>query len=175
MIQVYSAKQKVLSEKEFQQLYAIIVKAYADTEAEMWGKNYVRVSASDFRNYITADQVLAAFINDQPVGGLRYYRISETCYSFGLFGADFTFSRKGVGRALISRVEEEVKKKNGTHIKIEILRPRDFELPIKTTLHNWYQQLGYKYLKTVDFAAEFPDRAAGILVPCVFDFYEKVL
>jgi hypothetical protein len=61
MITIHSAKQKNLSEQEFQKLYSIIVKAYADTESEMWGKNYVRVSELDFRKFIAADEILVAF------------------------------------------------------------------------------------------------------------------
>jgi GNAT superfamily N-acetyltransferase len=175
MITIHSAKQKNLSEQEFQQLYRIIVKAYADTESEMWGKNYVRVSEVDFRKFIQADEILVAFMNDRVVGGLRYYRSSEDIFGFGLFGADFSLSGKGIGRALINRVEEEVKKAGFKKIKIEILRPKNFELPIKKNLHDWYQRLGYQYQGSVDFEQEFPDRAIGILVPCVFDYYEKVI
>ncbi|MBK9592152.1 MAG: GNAT family N-acetyltransferase [Crocinitomicaceae bacterium] len=173
MITIHSAKQKNLSEQEFQKLYSIIVKAYADTESEMWGKNYVRVSELDFRKFIAADEILVAFLNDNVVGGLRYYRSSEDTFGFGLFGADFSLSGKGIGRALINRVEEEVKKSGCKKIKIEILRPKNFELPIKKVLHNWYQRLRYMHTGTVDFAEEFPDRAIGILVPCVFDYYVK--
>jgi GNAT superfamily N-acetyltransferase len=175
MITIHSAKQKQLSEAHFQTLYHIIVKAYADTEAEMWGENYVRVSEAAFREFMAADQVLVAFMDDQVVGGLRYYPLDTDTFSFGLFGADFSLSGKGIGRALIERVEEEVKKAGASKIKIEILRARDFELPIKKILHDWYQRLGYKFTHTVGFAEEFPDRAKGILVPCDFDYYEKRL
>lgn len=175
MITIHSAKQKNLSEKEFQQLYKIIVKAYADTESEMWGLNYVRVSEKDFRKFIQADQILVAFLDNQPVGGLRYYRSSADTFGFGLFGADFSLSGKGIGKALIDRVEEEAKKAVASKIKIEILRPKNFDIPIKVVLHNWYQRLGYKFIGTVDFAEEFPDCAKGILIPCVFDYYVKQL
>lgn len=173
MIQIYSAREKGLSEADFQRLYNIVVTAYAETEAEMWGPDYVRVSWNDFRSFIAQDQILVAYLNQQVAGGIRYYPNADGTFGFGLFGADFSLSGKGVGRALIQRVEEEVRRSGGTAIKIEILRPRDFELPIKTILHAWYQRLGYQYTKTVGFAETFPDRAKGILVPCVFDYYEK--
>jgi GNAT superfamily N-acetyltransferase len=173
MITIHSAKQKNLTEQEFQQLHQIIVKAYADTESEMWGKNYVRVSESDFRKFVEADEILVAFLNETVAGGLRYYRSSENTFGFGLFGADFSLSGKGIGRALISRVEEEVKKSNCKKIRIEILRPKNFELPIKKILHEWYQRLGYQYSGSTGFEEAFPDRAIGILVPCVFDYYVK--
>jgi len=124
---------------------------------------------------VAADQVLVAFMDDQVVGGLRYYQSDENTFGFGLFGADFSLSGKGIGRALIDRVEAEAKKSGIQKIKIEVLRPRDFEVPIKIFLHNWYQRLGYKFTHTVGFAEEFPERAKGILVPSVFAFYEKQL
>ncbi len=48
MVSVYSAKEKNLSASEIQTLYEIIIKAYADTEYQMWGMNYVRVTLDDF-------------------------------------------------------------------------------------------------------------------------------
>lgn len=175
MITLYSAKQKQLSKDEFLQLYEIIIHAYAETESEMWGKNYKRVSEEDFQKFIDADEVLIAYFNQTVAGGLRYYKIADDVFSFGLFGVDFSLSRKGIGRELISRVEEMVKKRGASSIRIEILRPENFDLPIKKILHQWYQQLGYRFIGSTDFAEKFPERAVGILVPCVFDFYEKKL
>lgn len=175
MITIHSAKQKNLSTKEFKTLYDIIIKAYADTESEMWGENYVRVSEKLFNHFIEKDEILVAFLNNEVVGGLRYYEAEKDVFSFGLFGADFSKSGMGIGRALIERVEEEVLKKGAKKIKIEILRPQKFEIPIKVILADWYQRLGYKYSHSIDFEIEYPDRAQGILAPCNFDYYLKEL
>jgi GNAT superfamily N-acetyltransferase len=175
MIIVHSAKKMGLTETDFQKLYSIIIKAYADTEDQMWGQNYVRVPEYLFREYVEKDQVLAAFMNGEVVGGLRYYETEPGIFSFGLFGADFSKSRMGIGRALIERVEAEAQKKQARQIRIEILRPRNFEIPIKTILAHWYQRLGYMYTGTTEFEVEFPERAKGILVPCNFDYYTKEL
>ena len=174
-IVVVSARQKVIQDKDFSKLYGIIIKAYADTEDQLWGKNYVRVSQADFREYIAKDQVLVAYLEDEVVGGLRYYETEPGIFSFGLFGADFSKSRLGIGRALIERVEEEAGKKGASKIRIQILVPRNFELPVKTILAAWYQRLGYVYTHTTHFEVEFPDHARGIIVPCNFDYYCKVL
>ncbi|MBK9191978.1 MAG: GNAT family N-acetyltransferase [Crocinitomicaceae bacterium] len=175
MVSVYSAKEKNLSASEIQTLYEIIIKAYADTEYQMWGMNYVRVTLDDFQKFIEADQILVEFLNNKIAGGIRYYPLDQNTYSFGLFGADFSLSGKGIGRKLIEAVELQVTKSGGTSIKIEILRPRDFEIPIKTKLHDWYQKLGYAFVESIPFEEKFPERAKGILVPCMFDYYEKKL
>lgn len=175
MLTIYSAKQKNLSAKEFTTLYNIIVKAYAVTESEMWGENYVRVSEKSFKEFIEKDEVLVAFLNNEVVGGLRFYEAEKGVFSFGLFGADFSKSRMGIGKILIERVEEEAKKKGAKKIKIEILRPQKFEIPIKVILADWYQRLGYVYSHSVDFEKVFPEKAKGILAPCNFDYYVKDL
>lgn len=175
MVSVYAAKEKNLSASEVRALYEIIIKAYADTEYQMWGQNYVRVSFSDFQKFIDADQILVAFLNDKIAGGIRYYPLDDHTFSFGLFGADFSQSGQGIGRSLIDAVEIRVRKSGGTAIKIEILRARDFEIPIKIKLHNWYQSIGYTFVGSVSFEDKFPEHAKGILVPCMFDYYEKKL
>lgn len=175
MIDIVSVSERSLSQEILDELYNIIIRAYALTEDQMWGDNYVRVSRDDFNQYLAADEFLFAFYDSRPAGGLRYYQSAPGVYGFGLFGVDFSFSRKGIGRALIKRVEDEAKIKGAEKIRIEILRPRDFELPIKSQLHGWYLSLGYLHTETVDFQKTFPDRAQGILVPCVFDIYEKTL
>jgi len=141
----------------------------------MWGKNYVRISEKSFREFIEKDEVLVAFLDNELVGGLRYYETEKGVFSFGLFGADFLKSRNGIGAALIKRVEEEAIKNGAKKIKIEILKPQNFDIPIKVILAKWYQRLGYKYTHTIDFEKEFPLKAKGILVPCNFDYYLKEL
>lgn len=175
MVSVYSAKEKNLSPSEFRILYDIIIKAYADTESEMWGPNYVRVSEKDFQNFIDNDQVLVAFMHEKIVGGLRYYRLDDHTFSFGLFGADLNLSGKGIGKKLIEAVENKAMQSGVSIIRIEILRPRNFEIPIKTKLHQWYQNLGYAFVGSESFEEKFPEKAKGILVPCMFDYYERQL
>lgn len=175
MISVYSAKHKQLSAQEFEQLYQIIIKAYADTESEMWGKNYVRVSKIDFQNFINDDKVLVAFLDGSVVGGLRYYAADKDTWSFGLFGADFTKSRLGIGRALISEVETLAVAAGAKKIKIEILRPANFELPIKKILSEWYIKLGYQFVESRDFSTLKPLESKGLICPCTFDYYLKQL
>ena len=67
MLTIHCAKQKGLSPLEFNTLYNIIVKAYADTESEMWGENYVRVSEIFFKEFIEKEEVLVAFLDNEVV------------------------------------------------------------------------------------------------------------
>lgn len=175
MILVYSAKEKNLTPTEFVQVYNIIIKAYADTESEMWGKNYVRVSRFDFQNLIVEDKVLVAFLNGEIVGGIRYYALDDTTWSFGLFGADFSKSRMGIGRALIAETERLAILNGAKKIKIEILRPTLFELPFKKKLAEWYIKLGYLYFESIDFSILKPVESKGLVCPSSFDYYVKDL
>jgi GNAT superfamily N-acetyltransferase len=173
MIEVFSADLFNLNESEIDALYSIIIECYASTEYPMWGENYIRIPKTDFLRFIENNEILVARYNGEIAGGLRYYPISTNTYSFGLFGVDFNWSRKGIGKALINKVEELVRQKGWQRIQIEILKPRGFEIPIKTMLHDWYQSLGYTFLQTKKFEEVVPEKAKEVLVSCDFDYYTK--
>lgn len=174
-VKVFSAKLLPPDSVEKDELYAILIKAYADTENLMWGDQYIRISKEDFEKFIRHDQLLVAYFNGKVAGGLRVYRIDKETFSFGAFGARFDLSGNGIGRALIAEAERKALH-NGVHrMKIEILRPASFEIPIKTKLHHWYSSLGYKLTDSVGFENLYPEKARRLLTACVFDFYVKNL
>lgn len=175
-MQIFSAKQFRLTEDQFERLYSIIIAAYANTEKEVWGENYVRISPEDFQKLIDADEIYFAFLEGRIVGGVRCFQLSETVWSFSLLGADFAEKGKGIGRALIEKCEEIAKAHGGKQIHIEILRANDMEVESKNILSNWYQRLGYDLVKTVDVFEVYDDaeKWSKLANPSAFDCYLKV-
>lgn len=167
-----------LQEKEFVQLYEIMRKAYARTERDLWGDDYVRISRSDFKDLLQQGKLLVARIDNQVVGSLYFYPMDKQRFGFGLLSADPVYRGRGIGRALISEAERKAIAAGATYMQLEILRPEHFEVPSKTVLKKWYERQGYRLISTLRFEELKPDKkekAEQLLVPAYFDCYEKSL
>lgn len=103
------ANKPTLTQPQFERLFNIIRIAYAETEKEVWGEGYVRVSREDLKQHIDDDEILIALIEDEIVGGIRVYEKSSGSWTFGLLGAAFEHKGKGIGRALIAAAEGRAK------------------------------------------------------------------
>ena len=175
MLKIKTNSEQPLTPDEFEHLYQIIIEAYAQTEKEVWGENYVRVAKSAVLDYVNADEMLVAFLDGEIVGGIRCFELEDGAYSFSLLGADFKQAGKGIGRALIAAVEERAKAAGATEIRIEVLRAENIQVASKDILSDWYQRLGYPFVKTIDVFEVYNDKAkwAKLVNPSVFDCYLK--
>lgn len=175
MINIYSAKEKALNETEIERLYQLIVFAYAETEVEMWGEDYIRIDRATFMKYYEQDEILVAWHENEVVGGIRHFEIDKDTYSFSLLGADFNKKGLGIGRSLVVAVEEIARKENYSKIHIEVLEPKEFKVDFKTVIMNWYERMDYEIVKRLDFAELYPENARNLLVPCDFVCFKKDL
>lgn len=175
MVTVFSAFDFQLTEEQFERLFNIIRIAYAETEKEVWGEGYVRMSREELKQHIETDQILIALINGEIVGGIRYYEKSPRSWTFGLLGAAFEHKGKGVGRALIQEAENRAMAKGAKEMDIEILRATSIETEFKTQLAQWYQRLGYEFsgTKGVMEVYDNPEKWAKLVNPSHFDCYLK--
>jgi GNAT superfamily N-acetyltransferase len=164
-----------LTQPQFERLFNIIRIAYAETEKEVWGEGYVRVSREQLKQHIKEDQFLIALIDDEIVGGIRYYEKKPGCWTFGLLGAAFEHKGKGIGRALIAEAENKAISAGGTEMSIEVLRAKDIDTDFKVNLANWYQRLGYEFTGKIDVMSVYPDadKWARLVNDSVFDCYLK--
>jgi GNAT superfamily N-acetyltransferase len=159
MIKVVSAKEAALSEEEIFRLYEIMRIAYALTEVEVWGEDYVRISLNDYKKLIDKDEILMAVSNSEIVGGIHYYQRAADKFAFSLLSADFNKSGLGIGRALIDEVAKRAKQAGANYLVIEILRPKDMEVPFKVRIRDWYERMGFVYTGSQDFSEVLPDKA----------------
>lgn len=174
---IKSAYKLNLKNPQFERLFNIIRIAYAETEKEVWGEGYVRVSREDLQQHIEKDEILIALIDDEIVGGIRVYEKEPGCWAFGLLGADFEHKGKGIGRALIAAAEQKAKSAGATEMSIEVLRAKDIDTDFKVNLANWYQRLGYEFTGKIDVMSVYPDpdKWAKLVNPSEFDCYVKRL
>lgn len=178
MIEVLPSNNSELSPLQKNQLYQLMIDAYALTEKEIWGENYSRIGKEEFDELVGSDAVLIAWMDGQIVGSIYYYPLTDNTYGFGLLNADFKLTGRGIGRELIAAAERYAKTAGAAKMKIEILRPRDLVVPFKERLKNWYSALGYKHTETIDFLTYKPHRsekAKRMVNPSVFDIYVKEL
>lgn len=178
MIKIEEAKLELLTDEELKRLYEIIIIAYRETEKEVWGENYVRITLEEFKELIKLGEILIARNKENKVvGGIRCFHLREKTWSFSLLGADFNEKGKGIGRELIKAVEERAKANDGDTVNIEILRAKDIDTEFKLRLSSWYQRLGYEYVKAVDVFEVYdnPEKWARLVNHSVFDCYQKTL
>jgi GNAT superfamily N-acetyltransferase len=174
---IQSAYALNLTPTQFDRLFNIIRIAYAETEKEVWGEGYVRVSRENLKRHIKDDEILIALLDDEIVGGIRFYEKEPGCWTFGLLGADFEHKGKGIGRTLIAAAESKAKEAGGTEMSIEILRAKDIDTDFKVNLANWYQRLGYEFTGKLDVMSVYADaeKWAKLVNPSEFDCYVKRL
>lgn len=158
--------------------YTILIHAYAETEVEVWGENYSRISREEFEELIAKGEVYFSYIDEKVVGCIHYKLLDEKTFSFGLLAVDFTQKGKRIGQNLIEHVEQLSRERGGEKMILEILKPEEGEVEFKNFLHNWYTRLGYVYESTIPFLAlkqEKVEKAKLLKVPSVFDCYSKKL
>ncbi len=176
MLKIIPTSERSLSTEEIVQVHEIMRIAYEVTEEEIWGKNYIRLFIEDYTTLIEEGNIFVAYLDDVIVGSVHVYRKDESTYTFSLLSSDFKFGGQGIGTALINRVEHEARKYHATHIKMEILRLKDVDIPHKIRLHQYYEKLGYNYTHSEDCSCLIPDWKYKLLIQkSNFDFYSKKL
>ena len=178
MIEIKIADLSSLSLQQLERIYTLLRDAYAITEREIWGENYSRMSFDQFRFHVKKREFLYAEFDGVIVGSIHHYRVNENTFSFGSLSADFSKKGNGIGRKLIAAAESSAKQQGATKMTLEILRPRDYELPFKTVLREWYLSQNYFFVATSSFLELKRDQIAKaklLKVPVVFDCYEKLL
>jgi len=172
-MQIDSAKKA--TETERKRLYEILRIAYALTEIEVWGEDYVRITYEDYNGLIEKGEIIAAWLDGVAVGSIHTYQRSPNTWSFSLLSADFAQKGKGIGQALIEAAENRARERGAEFMQLEILRPQGMDVPFKIRLDKWYRKLGYGYTHSNDFSTILPEKAKNLVNPCDFDYYQKEL
>lgn len=178
MIFVEKAVFQNLSKTEVSFLYETLIKAYAETEVEIWGKNYKRLALNEFICLIKKEEVYIARIANNLVGSIHLFKISDTTYSFGLLNTDFNLKGRGIGKALVSKAEKVAVKNGGKLMEIEVLRPANFDTPFKVLLKNWYLKQGYQFSHFdtfINLKPDKPEKVKELITPAGFDCFSKQL
>lgn len=161
---------------EIKVLYEIVNKAYERGEKGMWGEGYKRISLKHLENVINLKQIVIIKIESQIVGCIQLVIDStKNTASFGMLSVKEKFEGKGIGKALISFVEENCKKLNIETIQLELLTPIKNPHPSKEMLKKWYFKLGFRPIRSVPFNHLFPHLRKNLVLECEFQIWHKKL
>lgn len=174
-IVILSSEKHPFSPIERSELFEIMRDAYARTETEIWGENYLRMPQVEYDNLIDDGKITVAVLDGKIVGSIYSYNLDKETSTFSLLAVHRDFGGRGVGRKLIETVEEIAQLAGSKYMNIEILRPRDFKVPLKDRLRSWYEGMGYTFTHDQNFQERRPIRAKDLKVPSVFDCYQKKL
>ena len=178
MITIEHANINYLTKQEIEQIHQLMVQAYAATETEIWGNNYVRIELDAFIDLLKNSCIQLARLHGEIVGSIATTQIDKESYGFGLLNVHASKSGKGIGKMLIEASESFALKKGAKYMKIEILRPSNLEVPQKVMLAKWYASLGYKFVKSMrfeDLKVSQAEKALKLIAPAHFDCYIKSL
>ncbi len=178
MLSVERTNVSISSQSNFQRQYDLLIHAYAQTEKEIWGENYVRISEEEYKELIEREYVFTAHLNGEVVGTILLSKQNETTFSFGLLAVDFSKKGLGIGRKLVSHAEQTALKLGAKEMTLEILKPKNQHVPFKQQLAEWYERQGYEYAYSADFLELKPtkiEKAKQLIAPAVFDCYRKEL
>ncbi len=177
-ISIQRTSLKTISKSDLESQYALLIHAYAETEREIWGENYVRVSLEEYKQDIEKEIVFTAKLADEVVGTILLAPMGERVFSFGLLAVDFSKKGYGIGRALIKKAEQTAIELGGLVMKIEILKPKNQHVQFKQQLAEWYERQGYEFTFSKSFIELKPakvEKAKELKTEAVFDCYEKKL
>ena len=87
-------------------MFDIMRDAYARTEVEIWGENYVRMPQDEYEGLIEKGRILVALWDDRIAGVVYSYAIDEQTSAFSLLGVHRDFEGKGNVGKLIEAAEK---------------------------------------------------------------------
>lgn len=174
-IEILSSEKHAFSSAERFELFEIMRDAYARTEIEIWGENYLRMPQSEYEELIDEGRVLGASLDGKIVGSIYSKNLDSETSTFRLLAVHRDFGGRGIGSMLVEAAEQRAKQEGSVFMDLEILRPRDFPVPVKDILRAWYEGMNYRLSHHQNFQDRRPERAKKLKVPSVFDCYRKEL
>jgi len=178
IISIQKTELNTISQKDLERQHELLIHAYAETEKEIWGENYVRISFQEYQKTIQEETVFTARLTDEVIGTLLLSDHGDKLFSFGLLAVDFSKKGLGVGRRLIETAEKTARELGGEVMSLEILRPKNQIVPFKDQLAKWYERQGYQFTFSKSFIELKPtkiEKAKELITEAVFDCYEKQL
>jgi ribosomal protein S18 acetylase RimI-like enzyme len=172
---ILSSEKHHFSKEQRFELFKIMRDAYSHSETEIWGGSYLRMSQDEYENLIDEGKIMGAILDGKIVGSVYSRNINSNTSTFGLLAVHGDFGNRGIGNSLVEAVEKRAVNEGSKFMDIEILRPRDFVIPIKDRLRHWYEGINYVFTHSQNFQDRRPDRAKELKVPSVFDCYRKEL
>lgn len=148
---------------------------YAVAEDGMWVAGAARTSAADIADPANAEQIFVARAGERTVGCIRVVQLDDHVAEFGMLATDAQVRSAGIGRSLVEFAERHAAQLGNGTMQLEVIRPREYSMPSKEFLDQWYTRLGYRPCGTHLPEAAHPELVSAMQVPCVVVTYRKDL
>jgi len=165
-----------LSESDLNVIFQQVNDIYLDEEKGIWPTDgtYERTNRENLLQSAKSGELIVAFNGNKPVATIKVYDIDSKWY-FGMLTTFYGHRKKGIAKLLINYVETFLKKNKVDKLHIELLFSPTLEMPHKHSLKKWYENLGYKYVKTLKFTDVNPEKETIMRHNCVFEILKKNL
>jgi GNAT superfamily N-acetyltransferase len=158
-----------------EEIATLVNKVYAGGEAGLWLDGEQRTDAEEVTRLIQAGELAAARLDGRLAGVVRVQRLDERTGEFGMLAADPELRGIGIGRDLVAYAEGWMRVRELAVAQLELLVPRTWAHPVKEFLRAWYLRLGYRLIRTDDFAVDFAHLVPYLATPCDFLIFQKAL
>jgi GNAT superfamily N-acetyltransferase len=175
-IQIFFPNPNSANDQFFLDLVNLVNSVYAKAEAGMWQESGLRTNVIEIKRLVNEKRLILARLDDQIVGlvAVRLMEDSETS-EFGMLVVDPEYRKLKVGSLLVASAEKWAQQNSCTHMRLELLTPRNWKHPSKEFLKKWYRKIGYKPTKTEPFELLHPDKIDALATDCDFTVWLKKL
>lgn len=180
----YAPASAVENEAIISHVTELVNTIYAAEEAGFWKDGFIRTSTDEIRQFIRDGELALAWRpgatpdHSPPtniMGCIRSQLLDPRTGEFGLLVCDPAARGSGIGRDLLRFVEENIKRRGGQVMRLELLVGDGWVHPLKERLGKWYERAGYKLVRTGSIEEAFPRLVPMIAGPSLFRIYEKTL
>ncbi len=155
-------------------LVALINRAYAQAEEGLWLTGVERTDQHELHAAIGAGRVSIAQVDGVLAGTIQAHAVDEHTFLFGTLAVNAAFSGRGVGSALVARVERDAAAAGAPSVRLEVLAAEPPH-PHLERLASWYFQMGYREVGRVGLRQVSPREVDYLARPCEVSLMEKRL
>ncbi len=154
----------------------LVNQVYGESERGLWRAGATRTSRAEVAALTRAGELVADLRDGGDLAGVvRVQAMDATTGEFGMLAADPARHGQGIGGALVRFAEDDSRTRGHTTMRLELLVPRDWRLPSKERLHDWYTRLGYQLDRIGRIEEQYPDLASLLAGPSDYRIYGKTL
>lgn len=158
-----------------QEIADLVNRVYAEAEEGLWVDGASRTTEAEVADLIRAGQIAVSRSDERVVGAVRVQRLDDGVGEFGMLVAAPEERGTGVGRDLVAFAEHSAREWGLSRMQLELLVPRTWAHPVKEFLRGWYTRIGYRVVRTGDFAEDYPALVPHLACPCDFLIFRKDL
>lgn len=156
-------------------LTELINDVYSVAEEGLWIGGSVRTTVAEVTELARSGQLAVARRNAEVVGCVRVQFVDDQVGEFGMLAVLPRDRGSGTGRALVDFAQDEVRRRQGHTMQLEVLTPRERSHPSKEFIIGWYTRMGYQLTSVGAIEESYPHLAPHLATSCDFAVYRRSL